>query len=174
MPFIALFSAHLSQRASAYGVLCRLVHKAAMRLRKQDVYATAMAVGVYGERRHHGGEAREARLGETQDTAYLLQVLDALWHTGLSALPAPKFVSIALHGLVPARGHTPSLFDTPAACATAQPPPARDRARLYAAMDALNRVYGKNTLYFASAHEALDAAPMRIAFNRIPDVQTEG
>ena len=42
-----------------------------------------------------------------------------------------------------------------------------------AAMDILNRKHGKNAVYFASAHEALDTAPMRIAFNRIPDLDTE-
>jgi hypothetical protein len=31
----------------------------------------------------------------------------------------------------------------------------------------------QNTLYFASSHEALDSAPMRIAFNRTPDLGTE-
>jgi DNA polymerase IV len=49
----------------------------------------------------------------------------------------------------------------------------RDRARLMSAMDGLNRAQGKNTVYFASAHHTLDAAPMRIAFNRIPDLETE-
>ena len=44
---------------------------------------------------------------------------------------------------------------------------------LMSAMDALNRTQGKNTVYFASAHHALDTAPMRIAFNRIPDLDTE-
>jgi DNA polymerase-4 len=28
---------------------------------------------------------------------------------------------------------------------------------------------GKNTVYFATAHAARDSAPMRIAFNYIPD-----
>ena len=40
-------------------------------------------------------------------------------------------------------------------------------------MDKLNKTYGKNTLYFAASHDAKDTAPMRIAFNRIPDVETE-
>ena len=42
-----------------------------------------------------------------------------------------------------------------------------------AAIDTLNKTYGKNTLYFAASHKAKDTAPMRIAFNRIPDVETE-
>jgi DNA polymerase-4 len=41
-------------------------------------------------------------------------------------------------------------------------------------MDKLNKTYGKNTLYFAASHDAKDTAPMRIAFNRIPDLETEG
>jgi hypothetical protein len=48
-----------------------------------------------------------------------------------------------------------------------QASPWRDRSRLHAAMDQLKRFHGKNALYFASAHDALDQAPMRIAFNRI-------
>jgi DNA polymerase-4 len=52
-------------------------------------------------------------------------------------------------------------------------PVQRDRTRLMSAMDALNRTHGKNAVYFASAHHTLDAAPMRIAFNRIPDLETE-
>ena len=33
--------------------------------------------------------------------------------------------------------------------------------------------YGKNTAYFGSAHNALHNAPMRIAFNHIPDLEVE-
>ena len=41
------------------------------------------------------------------------------------------------------------------------------------AVDRVNRRFGKSALYFATAHGALDHAPMRIAFNRIPDIETE-
>jgi DNA polymerase-4 len=44
---------------------------------------------------------------------------------------------------------------------------------LLAAVDALNRTHGKNTVMFASAHAGRDHAPMRIAFNRIPDLDSE-
>jgi DNA polymerase-4 len=57
--------------------------------------------------------------------------------------------------------------------ASAPRAPLGDRARLSATIDNINRQYGKNALYFASAHGALDHAPMRIAFNRIPDIETE-
>jgi DNA polymerase-4 len=77
-----------------------------------------------------------------------------------------------MHGLVLVGQHTPDLFDSPEAPMAAMPV-ARDRAKLDDAMDKLNKTYGKNTLYFAASHDARDTAPMRIAFNRIPDVETE-
>jgi DNA polymerase IV len=154
----------------ALAVLHRLTQKAAMRLRKQGFYATAISVSVrcghgYSE---EGGGGRDARLGETQDTAYLLHTLDLLWHSGLHLLKRPKAVGMVLHGLVPASQHTLGLFDD---ITQAQIP--RSRSQLLIAVDGVNRRFGKSALYFATAHGALDHAPMRIAFNRIPDIETE-
>ena len=162
-------------------VLHRLTQKAAMRLRKQGFYATAIQVFVRCDhrwQRESGGE-RSVQVGETQDTGFLLNTLDQLWFSGLHRLQGPKAVGIQLCGLVLASQHTPDLFDTlpPPEATAAQTlqnhSTLRDRARLMSAMDALNRAQGKNTVYFASAHHTLDAAPMRIAFNRIPDLETE-
>lgn len=162
-------------------VLNRLTQKAAMRLRKQGFYATAMQVFVHCAnrwQREAGGE-RYVHVGETQDTGFLLHTLDQLWLSGLHQLQHPQAVGVQLCGLVPASQHTPDLFDALdeapyTAAQTLQNHPAqRDRARLMSAMDALNRAHGKNAIYFANAHHTLDAAPMRIAFNRIPDLETE-
>jgi len=171
----------LRHPTGAHQVLHRLTQKAAMRLRKQGFYATAMQVFVRCDhrwQRESGGE-RYARVGETQDTGFLLHTLDQLWFSGLHQLQRPQAVGVQLCGLVLASQHTPDLFDAldelPATAAQTVQNHAvrRDRARLMAAMDTLNRKQGKNTVYFASAHHALDAAPMRIAFNRIPDLETE-
>lgn len=162
----------------ALAVLHRLTQKAAMRLRKQSFYATAMSVSVRCEVRggrgysEQGGGHRETRMGQTQDTAVLLHTLDLLWHSGLQSLMQPKAVGMVLHGLVPASQHTPSLFDAPMR-QDAPDQPLRERTKLLSALDGINRRYGKNALYFATAHGALDHAPMRIAFNRIPDIETE-
>jgi DNA polymerase IV len=158
----------------ALAVLNRLTQKAGMRLRKQGFYATAFSVSVrcghgYSDQ---GGGHREARMGQTQDTALLLHTLDQLWHTGLHLLMHPKAVGMVLHGLVPASQHTPGLFDE-ASQETHPTAPIRERTKLLSALDGINRRYGKNALYFATAHGALDHAPMRIAFNRIPDIETE-
>lgn len=47
------------------------------------------------------------------------------------------------------------------------------KEKLDAAGDKLNMRYGKNTVYFGGAHNALNNAPMRIAFNHIPDLHVE-
>ncbi len=189
----------------AFAVLNRLTQKAAMRLRKQGFYATALSLSVRMDPRGMAGYQgsssapmgghRETRLGETQDTATLLHALDLLWHSGLHLLARPKAVGMLLHGLVPVSQHTPGLFDTPDRLAQAEPAQEaassqasrtsktrsdikthavpKDRSQLMSAMDGVNRRYGKSALYFATAHGALDHAPMRIAFNRIPDIETE-
>ena len=41
-------------------------------------------------------------------------------------------------------------------------------------MDGLNKQFGKNTVTLGGALGALDYTPMRIAFTRIPDQETEG
>jgi DNA polymerase IV len=158
----------------ALAVLNRLTQKAAMRLRKQGFYATAFSVSVRGGHGYseQGGGHREARMGETQDTATLLHTLDLLWHSGLHLLMHPKAVGMVLHGLVLASQHTPGLFDAPSQESDAKAPK-RERTKLLSALDSINRRYGKNALYYATAHGALDHAPMRIAFNRIPDIETE-
>jgi len=155
----------LRNPTGALAVLNRLTQKAAMRLRKQNVYATAMSVHVRSRQASggHVGDERAAQVGETQDTAFLLHTLDTLWHSGLHRWPKPVSVGVQLHGLVPAVQHTPDLFAAPV----------KDRRKLMAAIDALNGKHGKNTVYFASAQAGLDHAPMRIAFNRIPDLESE-
>jgi len=40
-------------------------------------------------------------------------------------------------------------------------------------VDKLNARFGKNAVYYGAAHSALQAAPMRIAFGHIPDLDTE-
>ena len=49
----------------------------------------------------------------------------------------------------------------------------RRRKRLNAALDKLNLKYGKNTVYLGGAHAALKSAPMRIAFQHVPDLVVE-
>ena len=54
-------------------------------------------------------------------------------------------------------------------------PPDLRKQNVYATRMSVHvgETHGKNTVYFASAQAGLDHAPMRIAFNRIPDLESE-
>jgi DNA polymerase-4 len=44
---------------------------------------------------------------------------------------------------------------------------------LYSTLDSLNARFGKQAVYFASAHKARDRGGLHIAFNHIPDPKTD-
>ena len=143
-------------------VLHRLLQKAAMRLRSYDMIAGALHVHV---RRIDGTSwERHARLDPTHDTLQLLETFKVLWAAyPAGTQPAPLKVGLTLSDLHEQSDQSGSLFCNIEA-----------RDQLNAAIDRLNLRYGKNTVYFGGAHKALMAAPMRIAFNHIPDPVIEG
>lgn len=151
----------------AFGVLVRLTHKAAARLRKIDYWAGAVSVGVSyrGETAavpDPAGWGRSSwgtggRLPHCQDTPGILQKLGELWqHRPRGRVPLK--VGMALSDLLPARSATPSLFEQE-----------RRRAELSHAMDSVNREFGANVVYFGGMYGMRDAAPTRVAFTQIPD-----
>lgn len=157
-------------RDAACTVLDRLMQKAAMRLRKSTFLCSTVTVQVSFMKQHflHSKPwGQSTRINPTEDTAALLAVLHALlseWT--LNAKPLlPLSVGIVLHGLIPKTQVTLDMFDERTAV--------ENVGKTNQMMDSLNRQFGKNTLYYASAHGALNSAPMRIAFNRIPDLETE-
>lgn len=146
--------------AGVWAVLVRLLHKAAARLRKMSLVARRLLVQV----RYVGDRPSwcvKAPVNRCSDTPTLLKALAAAWRDRpLDATPLQA--AVTLTHLQPARGTPLPLF-------------AEDRAAVRAAetMDAINKRVGANTLYFASMHETREAAPMRIAFSHIPDIDSE-
>ncbi|HRE15333.1 MAG TPA: helix-hairpin-helix domain-containing protein, partial [Usitatibacteraceae bacterium] len=144
----------------AFAVLDRLTQKAAARLRKGGLYASRLSVAV---KYLDGGRwDADMRLVDTQDTMTFLHALAKLW----SGRPATRRtilqVGMAFSDLVPEAGHTGSLFA------------GESRAKsLYETVDRLNARFGKQAVYFASGHKARDRAGLHIAFNHIPDPETE-
>ncbi|MHB0919865.1 MAG: DNA polymerase Y family protein [Thiomonas delicata] len=150
-------------RDDACGVLDRLTQKAAMRLRREGLAAGAMAVGLrFAVRGQRLRWENAARLPHTQDTQTLLHTLGTLWAALPRHSPAPLKVGVVLYDLLPLAQASGNLFDDDTR-----------RSGLWQAVDAINLRYGKHTVYCGSAHRARDAAPMRIAFNHIPDLGTE-
>ena len=145
---------------AAHSVLHKLLQKTAMRLRSHELLAGAMQVKVKYLRAPSWNE--KISFDPSSDTLTLTGVLDLLWQKKPAVRDDPLAVGITLTRLVDAAHHTPSLFDTGIA-----------RSKLNAAVDKLNARFGKNAVYFGAAHDALQAAPMRVAFNHIPDLDTE-
>lgn len=160
----------------AWAVTHKLLHKAAMRLRAQELWAGSIGLSVgFAVPRSEGGPVSrfgipsrgwhdEIRLTECQDNQTLIAALRRLWDAQPKTAEAahPFFVGVQLGELVPNRLHTLSLFDSLDI--------EQSRARLLTAMDELNQKYGMSTLAPASMLAAYKAAPTRIAFHSIPEL----
>ncbi|MGH8455402.1 MAG: DNA polymerase [Stenotrophobium sp.] len=151
----------LRNDTDAHAVIHRMLQKAAMRLRKMKFVAGAMHIRI--SYLGHDSWSADGRFSETQDTISLSHFLDSLWaRRPHRKTPAPMAVGVTLLDLRAEQQQTLPLFaEEPA------------HPKLYQTVDKLNLRYGKNTVYFGRAHTARDSAPMRIAFTRIPDLDTE-
>jgi DNA polymerase IV len=149
----------LRNDSDAYAVLNRLLQKAAVRLRQYEFLAGGMGLSLHYT--NGGAWHQEMRFQETQDTIQFLHVFDQLWAKRPPGF-APMKVGVYLCHLTHIQNFTMPLF-----------PEGKARPELNQLVDQINRKFGKNTVYFGGAHTALQSAPMRIAFNRIPDLETE-
>jgi DNA polymerase-4 len=144
----------------AYGVLMRLVHKAAARLRKINYWCGAVSVGAS----FLGSEPGDAvwweesvRVPRCHDTPAILNAAMKLWELRVRDR-RPFKVGTVLSDLVPARSATPSLFDED-----------RQGEDISRALDAVNGQFGASVVYLGAMFGMRDAAPTRIAFTQIPD-----
>lgn len=177
--------------AGALAVLKKLLVKAAMRMRREEMLSGAMAVRI----RFIGHDQRWERdlaFDPTDDSRELLRLLNGMldsgqhrplplgmdarvpraqdaqeWPGPVNAIPLS--VSVTLMHLVPRTQSSGSLFPF------TQDTGRVDAGRIDALVDRINAKFGYNKLYFGSMQLALehDAAPMRIPFNRVPDTKSE-
>jgi DNA polymerase-4 len=157
----------LRSREGAIGVLHRLLQKAATRLRSYGLLTGQLTVSI-----RHRDQSRwkeVVHITPTQDSMQLTKLLsDKLksWKPetrNQKSETAPIKVRVELAKLAIADATPIPLFENFG--------PARDK--LNASLDKLNAKYGKNTVYVGTAWNALNSAPMRIAFNHIPDIETD-
>jgi DNA polymerase-4 len=149
---------------SALAVLYRLLHKAAMRLRHYGYCAGGLALHLRyldnPQGRHRWVD--QARFAPHADTLKFNPVLAELWQR---RPPDPALilkVGVTLFHLAERSQVTRDLFD-----------PDDHHAGLNSVLDRINQRYGPNTLYFGGAHKGRGAAPMRIAFSHVPELQVE-
>jgi DNA polymerase IV len=160
----------------AWAVAHKLLHKAAMRLRANGLWASSigLAVGFAVPRSEKSPVSRfgvpthgwhdEIKLSECRDNPTLIAALCRLWASRPKGAEygQPYFIGVQLNGLVPDRLHSLNLFDNLDG--------EQSRTRLLKAMDELNNKYGMSTLAPATMLTAFKAAPTRIAFHSIPDL----
>jgi DNA polymerase-4 len=144
----------------AYGVLMRLVHKAAARLRKIGYWTGAISVGASFMGTEPGDSVwweECTRVPRCRDTPALVAAAVRLWERRPRDRK-PFKVGTVLSELVPDRSATPSLFDED-----------RKGEDLSEAMDEVNAEFGASVVHLGSMWGMRDAAPTRISFTQIPD-----
>ena len=154
----------LRDPVSALAVLFRLLHKAAMRLRHYGCCAGSLGLHLRYLDNPQGRThwADQARFAPHADTLKFNPVLAQLWQRRPPD-PGPTLkVGVVLGDLVEHRQVTRDLFD-----------PDAQNETLNTVLDRINQRYGPNTLYFGGAHKGRGAAPMRIAFSHVPELQVE-
>lgn len=156
----------------ARAVLFKLLAKAAMRLRHEGYLAGGLAIRIRFLGRDQRFE-RDLRFAPIDDTPTLLKLLGGQLQALQRAMASgrwrpsrypPLSVAVTLVGLEAGGGVSGELI------------PERHRSRgMSKVLDAINRRYGNNALYFGAMQEAIEqgAAPMRIPFSAIPDTALE-
>lgn len=143
-------------------VLHRLLQKACMRMRSYDLLTTKISVKV--KFRNKPSWQKESAVSPTDNTLRLIEALEIFMQSYPKNSVEPYAVGVSFSGLVTADEVARDLF---------QIAPLESERKLNKAIDSLNMKFGKNTIYFGGAHQALKDAPMRIAFNHIPDMEVE-
>lgn len=144
-------------------VLHRLLQKASMRMRSYELLTSSISVKVKFRDRPSWG--MESAISPTDNTLPLIHALETFLQYYPEGKNEPVKIGVSFSRLMTADEVARDLF---------QIKPLEAEKKLNKAIDNLNLKYGKNTIYFGGAHDALKDAPMRIAFNHIPDLKIEG
>ncbi|MEM1009509.1 MAG: DNA polymerase, partial [Myxococcota bacterium] len=149
-------------------VLHKLTQKAAQRLRSHGMLTQSYQLSLKYVRggRWHG----EVPLPATDDSLLLARVASHLWKQRPHHKEHLLKVSMVLSRLTHADNYTPSLFDEDE---TQFGKTDQNIKSLNASMDQLVQKFGRQSIYLGGAHGAIEAAPMRIAFNHVPDLEIE-
>jgi DNA polymerase-4 len=139
------------------GIAQKLLSKAAVRMRKENFMTRHLSLNIKFLN-HHENFDRHLKLQETQDTILLLAHLNKFFRE-IPKTYKPLRVSVVLSDFRKAENHQFSFFENV------------KKEQLFNVVDKLNEKFGKDTVYVACLQNALEAAPMAIAFSRIPELE---
>jgi DNA polymerase-4 len=142
-------------RELSHTVAQKLVHKAAVRLRRMNYWTASLS--LYVRFMNRSTWDAHIRFVECQDTLTLLEALQSLWRKAPEGKPLA--IGVTLSDLVPDALHNFALFDEV------------KRTNLAKAMDKLNAKFGRDMVHFSDVQLVGRAAPTRIAFTNIPEME---
>jgi len=146
----------LRTESGAYGIMTRLLHKAAYRARHHGYAARRLSVSVQFMR--DGGWADDIRLPQTSDTGVVLEHFQRLWDQRPHPFPRPIKVGVTLGGMIPEQSATGCLFQQQ-----------RHRHGLGHVLDRINGRFGSHAIYYGGMHETRHPMDDKIAFGRVPE-----
>lgn len=160
----------------AMAVLHKLTQKAGQRLRSHGMLACSFSISLQYLRGGHWVE--EMRIEATDDALTLARCASRLWKMRPHHAEPMLKISMVLGRLIHAGNHTPSLFSQLGQEHMEFEEDALDkddakRHALTEAMDKITGKFGRQSIYLGGAHGAMEAAPMRISFGHIPDLDVE-
>lgn len=141
----------------AHEIAKKLLTKLAVRLRRGGFYTKNLNVYVRFMDASSSYWEAQARFNEVRDTMSLLHKLEALWKD-YPKNKKPIKVAIGFSELVSQGVHQFSLFENP------------KQDEISNVMDKINKKFGKEAIHLGATHEQKEAAPTRIAFRRIPEL----
>ncbi|MEO1856825.1 MAG: DNA polymerase [Rubritalea sp.] len=145
----------------ALPIVHKLTQKAAIRLRKEGYLAGSTKLQL--RYLHAPSWSAEMRFEHSDDSLHFAKVVRTLWKKRPDKQANLLQIAITLNHLLEQNNHTPSLFTFI--------DPARER--LNHALDAIRQKHGQKSIHLACEQDGLSAAPMRISFTHIPDIDSE-
>ncbi|MCH8825117.1 MAG: DNA polymerase [Planctomycetes bacterium] len=142
---------------AAFAVIAKLIHKAAVRLRRLDYWAGQMYVRVI----YDNGQRWKVRasLGLCKDTVSMLEAFSLLWENRPTNTSKPFQVGIVLTNLLHEKSVSIPLYEGQ-----------KKRLQIAYVVDRINEKLGLNSIYYGCIQHSLKEAPTRIAFTHIPEI----
>ena len=145
----------LRNSSGSYRVAMKLLNKATVRIRKNNLRCTVLSLSIRFSNSDHF--QNDVKFEATQDTGFLMKQLTLLWPKIFNAKPFK--VSVVLSGFQSSENQQFSFFDETI----------RRREKAYSVADKINEKLGKNSIFVADMQGLEAQARGGISFSRVPN-----